>query len=303
MQKIFLAQSKLVMRVLPLVYQENIFLLKGGTAINFFYRDLPRLSVDIDLTYSDIESREVTLQKSNAALNRIINDLKNKLNLRVVIQKDIRKEFITKIEAQSKDAQIKIEPNFVFRGYLFPFQERRTTPKVEEFLESAAIMRILSFEDLYAGKLCALLNRQHPRDIFDIKLLLDNEGITKQLIDAFVVYLASDSRPMNELLNPHLKNISVDFNSDFFGMTDEHFTIDVLTQTRDMICSSIVNYLSENQRAFLVSLVELDPKWDLLNLDVDIENMPSIKFKLLNLKKMEEKKRLKYLNQLKTLLF
>lgn len=298
-----MAQSKLVMRVLPLVYQENIFLLKGGTAINFFYRDLPRLSVDIDLTYSDIESREVTLQKSNAALNRIINDLKNKLNLRVVIQNDIRKEFITKIEAQSKDAQIKIEPNFVFRGYLFPFQERRTTPKVEEFLESATIMRILAFEDLYAGKLCALLNRQHPRDIFDIKLLLDNEGITKQLIDAFVVYLASDSRPMNELLNPHLKNISVDFNSDFFGMTDEHFTIDVLTQTRDMICSSIVNYLSENQRAFLVSLVELDPKWDLLNLDVDIENMPSIKFKLLNLKKMEEKKRLKYLNQLKTLLF
>lgn len=303
MKKIFLAQSKLVMQVLPLIYQEEIFLLKGGTAINFFYRDLPRLSVDIDLTYSAIESREITLQKASAALNRIINNIKNNLNLHTVIQKDNKQEFITKIEVQSKDAQIKIEPNFVFRGHLFPFQEQRTTPKVEEILESSTTMRLLSFEDLYAGKLCALLNRQHPRDIFDIKLLLENEGITDQLINAFVVYLASDSRPMNELLNPHLKNLSVDFDSDFFGMTDERFTIDVLTQTRDKICNGIIDYLSENQRAFLVSLVELDPKWDLLNLAVDIKDFPSLKFKLLNLEKMENNKRLKYLNQLMTLLF
>ncbi|MGE3319485.1 MAG: nucleotidyl transferase AbiEii/AbiGii toxin family protein [Candidatus Berkiella sp.] len=264
MQKIFLAQSKLVMQVLPLIHQEEVFLLKGGTAINFFHRDLPRLSVDIDLTYSDVEPREITLQKSNAALNRIINNLKNKLNLHVVIQKDSKQEFISKIEVQSKDAQIKIEPNFVFRGYLFPFQERRTTPKVEELLESATTMRILSFEELYAGKLCALLNRQHPRDIFDIKLLLENEGITEQLIDAFVVYLASDSRPITELLNPHIKALSVDFNSDFFGMTDERFTIDVLTQARDKICNGIIDYLSENQRAFLVSLVELEPNGNFL---------------------------------------
>lgn len=303
MQKIFLAQSKLVMQVLPLVYQEDVFLLKGGTAINFFYRNLPRLSVDIDLTYSVIEPREITLQKANAALNKIVSNLKNNLNLHTVIKKDNKQEFITKIEVQSKDAQIKIEPNFVFRGYLFPSQERRTTPKVEELLESATTMRILAFEDLYAGKLCALLNRQHPRDIFDIKLLLDNEGITDQLIEAFVVYLASDSRPMNELLNPHLKNLDVDFNSDFFGMTDVSFTIDVLTQTRDKICNGIIDYLSENQRMFLVSLVELEPKWDLLKLAADIKNMPSIRFKLLNLEKMEDKKRLKYLNQLKTLLF
>lgn len=255
------------------------------------------------MTYSVVEPREITLQKSNEALSRIINNLKNILNLHVVIQKDIKREFITKIEVQSKDAQIKIEPNFVFRGCLFPFQERRTASKVEELLESSTTMRILAFEDLYAGKLCALLNRQHPRDIFDIKLLLENEGITEQLIDAFVVYLASDSRPMNELLNPHLKNLSVDFNSDFFGMTDERFTIDVLTQTRDKICSSIISYLSENQREFLVSLVDLDPKWDLLNSTVDVKNMPSIRFKLLNLEKMENNKRLKYLNQLITSLF
>lgn len=58
MNKHFLDQSKLVMDVIPFISEEKVFALKGGTAINFFIRDFPRLSVDIDLTYSKVESRE-----------------------------------------------------------------------------------------------------------------------------------------------------------------------------------------------------------------------------------------------------
>ena len=72
MNKTFLAQSKLVMDVLPFIAEEKVFALKGGTAINFFVRDLPRLSVDIDLAYCEIESRAITLEKSNRALSGII---------------------------------------------------------------------------------------------------------------------------------------------------------------------------------------------------------------------------------------
>ena len=301
MKSNFLEQSKLVMQVLPLIEQEKIFLLKGGTAINFFYRDLPRLSVDIDLTYSFVESREETLNKANRALTKIIANLNSRLNLHTVVQKDNKQEFITKIEVQGKGSQIKIEPNFVFRGCLFPPKMLRTTPRVEEILGSFTSMGTLSFEDLYAGKLCALLNRQHPRDIFDVKLLLDNEGITENLIEAFVIYLSCDSRPINELLKPNLKNIQSAFDSDFYGMTDYHYPIEDLIKVQEHLCQNIISYLTSYQKEFLISLVELAPKWEIIKFSENIKDLPSIKFKLINLDRMGSKSRLIYLDKIKKL--
>src|SRR5689334_7396365 len=135
MNKNFLAQSRLVMDVLPFIAEEKIFALKGGTAINFFIRDLPRLSVDIDLTYCPIESRDVTLKKSNEAFDRIIDKLKSRLGVHIVLQRDKKGEFIAKIDVQSKHAQIKIEPNFVFRGTIHPIHEIEAQPRVTEILE------------------------------------------------------------------------------------------------------------------------------------------------------------------------
>lgn len=285
MNKIFLAQSKLVMDVLPFIAEEKIFALKGGTAINFFIRNFPRLSVDIDLTYCPIESRELTLKKSNEALIRIINKLKNQLGVHIVLQKDQKGDFITKIDVQSKFAQIKIEPNFIFRGTLYPTIE----------------MQVLSLEDLYAGKLCAALNRQHPRDLFDMKLLLDNEGFSDKTRKAFVVYLASDSRPINELLNPNLQDFSLSYASEFNGMTNIEVDIKELIKIRDHLCKNIVNMLSDDEKEFLLSLIRLEPNWGLLSLPIDIKELPGIKFKLINIEKMDSKKRNKYLEQLEAL--
>ena len=71
MRSPFLEQSALMLRALPYVAEEDCFALKGGTAINFFVRDMPRLSVDIDLTYLPIEPRDETLTKIGQALDRI----------------------------------------------------------------------------------------------------------------------------------------------------------------------------------------------------------------------------------------
>ena len=65
------AQVALLVKILPLVAAEKIFALKGGTAINLFYRDLPRLSVDIDLTYLPIKERAKSLVEIDQALDRI----------------------------------------------------------------------------------------------------------------------------------------------------------------------------------------------------------------------------------------
>lgn len=65
---IYRKQVQLLVRVLPLVDTEKCFALKGGTAINLFYRILPRLSVDIDLLYIPMDDRETALINIKAAL-------------------------------------------------------------------------------------------------------------------------------------------------------------------------------------------------------------------------------------------
>ena len=82
----YVKQVRLLVNVLPYIAKEGCFALKGGTAINLFVRDLPRLSVDIDLAYLGFEGRETAFKNINAALQRIVNDL-NKVHLRAVLQK------------------------------------------------------------------------------------------------------------------------------------------------------------------------------------------------------------------------
>ena len=72
----YVAQVQLMLRILLLIKKEGSFALKGGTAINLFYRDLPRLSVDIDLTYVPIQSREESLSGINAAMDRIMKSVR-----------------------------------------------------------------------------------------------------------------------------------------------------------------------------------------------------------------------------------
>src|SRR3546814_1358815 len=68
-------------------------------------------------------------------------------------------------------------------------------------------MQVVALPDLYAGKIAAALDRQHPRDLFDILHLYENEGITDDLFRAFLVYLVSHNRPAHELLAPHLLDL------------------------------------------------------------------------------------------------
>lgn len=69
----FFKQAELLLRILPIIYTENNFAVKGGTAINCFVREVPRLSVDIDLAYLPINSREEALNDIENSLGRIEN--------------------------------------------------------------------------------------------------------------------------------------------------------------------------------------------------------------------------------------
>jgi len=188
------------------------------------------------------------------------------------------------------EATIKVEPNLVLRGTIYPPVQATLCHKAEEMFELSVSARLLSLADLYGGKICAALDRQHPRDFFDIRLLLENEGLTDEIRRAFVVYLASHDRPMNELLKPKLKDMKPAFEKEFKGMTLEPVDLKQLVETRDKLLHLIHKGLTLSEKKFLLSLKDGEPDWNLLGL-LGIERLPGLLWKLQNIRQMNDKKR------------
>lgn len=74
---VFFRQAELLLRTLPLLHEETDFAAKGGTAINFFVRNMPRLSVDIDLTFIPITDRVTAHDRISATLLRLSKRLRS----------------------------------------------------------------------------------------------------------------------------------------------------------------------------------------------------------------------------------
>ncbi|MBL8232088.1 MAG: nucleotidyl transferase AbiEii/AbiGii toxin family protein [Bryobacterales bacterium] len=215
--EIYQRQVRLLIRALPYIAQESCFALKGGTAINLFVRDMPRLSVDIDLTYLPVASRERSLTAIDAAMRRISDRIRKALPKSKIASTATPEGAVVRLLIQEGEAQVKIEVTPVLRGCVYQPQMRRVSPTVEDAYGFAE-MRIVSFADLYGGKLVAALDRQHPRDFFDVRDLLANEGIDDSLRRAFIVYLLSHNRPMWEILEPVRKPIREEFLRGFEGV-------------------------------------------------------------------------------------
>ena len=288
--ELFEMQVALLVRVLPYVATENCFALKGGTAINLFIRDLPRLSVDIDLVYLPIEDRETSLVGIRSALSRITQKIRRAIPDSVVI--DSANADGTLVLVRQRNAQIKIEVTPVLRGTVHPVEVRTVRPIVEEQFGFVEI-QVVSFADLYAGKLVAAIDRQHPRDLFDVQYLLANEGIDKALHQTFLAYILSHNRPAHELLQPHLKDIRQAFDREFVGMTVDETSLDTLLSTREQLVAEIRSRLDENSKLFLMSFHMLRPDWDLIN-SPTIRNLPAIRWKLMNLERLHTENPEKY---------
>jgi predicted nucleotidyltransferase component of viral defense system len=228
--EIYKKQVALLNRVFPFVTEEACFALKGGTAINLFVRDLPRLSVDIDLTYLPVAPRPQSLADINAAMKRISARIKASIP-NAQITEAVTENTVVKLMVRSQGAQIKIEVTPVLRGCVFEPSLTSVQPTVEEEFGFAEA-RVVSFADLYAGKIVAALDRQHPRDFFDVRDLLANKGSTDDLRQAFIVYLLSHNRPMSEVLAPNLKDIESAYKHGFEGMPREPASLAELIAAR-----------------------------------------------------------------------
>lgn len=278
----YIEQVSLLVRTLPFVADEKCFALKGGTAINLFVRDMPRLSVDIDLTYLPIEPREDTLSKIDAALRRIAATVRDS-NPDTEIDIEDKKSIIN-FNVRQGTSIVKVEVSPVTRGCLFPPELKHVRPAVEEKFGYAELP-VVSFADLYAGKLCAALDRQHPRDLYDVMLLLDNEGLSRRLVQALMIYIACNKQPMNEIIAPNWLDIDKAYTNHFVGMTREAVPLETLKNTRERLLDEIARYIEPQDIEFLLSLKRKAPNWDLLGIP-DVSKLPAIQWKLHNIGKM-----------------
>jgi predicted nucleotidyltransferase component of viral defense system len=295
MNQVYLDSARLMTRVAPLVLVDDTFALKGGTAINLFVRDMPRLSVDLDLVFPDHTlPRDQALRRINAAIRKSVARLKKQgFQTHALAAADARE---TKLLVRRDRIEIKIEVNFVMRGTVHPVRVASLKPGARETLQADLEIPVVSLEDMYGGKLVAAMDRQHPRDLFDVLQLLEHEGITAGIRRAFVVYLASHNRPVHEVLFPSLRDIRNEYENNFKGMTEEPVALEALLAARDRMARELQRGLSAAERLFLTSLVAAEPEWSLLGVQ-HLQQLPGLRWKLENLKQLRQTNARKFTEQ------
>lgn len=288
MDKAYADTVRLLLQVAPDVFANEIFAMKGGTAINLFVRDMPRLSVDIDVVYTPWQiPRDEALAAIARELDAIAARLsKLGLSIRKVTTKDLGD---TKLVIENAESQVKVEVNIVFRGTVLPPERWALTPRTAEMFSTELELPVLAAAELYGSKLVAAMDRQHPRDLFDVWQLFESDGLSDAAVECFVTYLAGHNRPTHEVLFGNEKNIADEYQNNFVGMTAESIGLDVLLATRARLFAELPRRLTDNQRQFLIGLTRAQPDWSLLRCPHAAE-LPALRWKLANLKTFQKRR-------------
>ena len=271
-------QVALLISVIPEIALEPRFALHGGTAINLFDRDMPRLSVDIDLTYIPIEDRETSFTNISVALTNIKSSIEKRLQgSRVEHKVELHKLLVS-----YNDAMIKIEVSQIVRGTLGAVTEKILCKKAQEKFDTFCSINVVPKGQLYGGKVCAAMDRQHPRDIFDVKQLLQREGFTQEIKEGFLFRLLSSDRSIQDVLFPNLQDQRLAMTNQFAGMSEEQFTYEEYEFVRETMVKTVQASITEADKLFILGFKDVIPNWAIYS----FEKYPSIKWKLQNLEKI-----------------
>ena len=276
----------------PHVFRSARFALKGGTALNLFIRDMPRLSVDIDVVYTDHRPGR------DEAMKEISDELA--ANMKHLDGAGIRSEFLrtkagdeVKILVERGTTQVKVEVNLVFRGTVLPVQRRHLAETARDLFTTDLSLPVLAESELYGSKLVAALDRQHPRDFFDVHGLFQSTGLTPEVVECFVCYLAGHNRPIHEVLFSRDLDLTIPYESEFLGMTRNEVALEDLLGAREQLRAELPGALSESQRLFLIGLAEGEPDWHLMACP-HLAEMPALRWKLENLSRLKRVNREKF---------
>ncbi len=278
MNNLYKEQVSLLLRILPVIYREEDFAVHGGTAINLFIKDLPRYSVDVDITYIPLGQRDESLAEIDKKLAAISQQLQRAvpgINIRPVPNK---------LLCTLGRSTVKIEVNGIKRGIIGPTIEVPLCDKAQEEFGMYCKARIVPMEQLYGGKIAAALSRQHPRDLFDFNYMETDK--MNNLKRGFLFALLGSDKPFIESLYPNPINQQEALENQFRGMTDIPFTYENYETAREQLIAFVNSMLSEEDKAFLVSFEEGDPQWE-KSAYSDFRDFPSVQWKLLNINKLK----------------
>lgn len=295
MDKRYVELVRLLIEATPPVFEGKQFALKGGTAINLFVTDMPRLSVDLDLVFVDRHAgRDEALRSIAEALAGTRAALaKRGIDSEVVASKSGEE---SKLFIRRDRNLVKVEVNHVFRGAVLPVETREMVPSARQLFATGLTVATLAASELYGSKLVAAMDRQHPRDLFDVYGLYSRGGLTPEIVDCFVCYLAGHNRPVHEVLFSRPLDIAAAFQNEFEGMARDPVALDELLAARERLQSELPAALSPEHRQFLVSLVGLDPDWKAAPCP-HLSELPAIRWKLENLKKLKRNNPRKFAEQ------
>ena len=293
MKDTYKRQVSLLLDILPEIAKEDVFALHGGTAINLFCLNMPRLSVDIDLTYIPAsDNRDTDLQNIRLALERIKERLRKQIP-NISFTDPARAEEELKLICTTPEAMVKIEVNQINRGVITDTELAILCDKAQDTFDKFCEVRMVSRKQLWGGKIIAALDRQHPRDLFDIRNLINEIGYSTDIKEGLIFFLLCSKRPIQELLNPHLVDQSAVFESQFNGMTDNTFGYDEYEATREQLIKTISESLTHDDKEFLLAFSKGEPDWT----KVDYSKYPAVRWKLLNINKLKTGNPLKYIEQ------
>lgn len=286
MNQFYLDTARTLVQAAPHIFFDDTFALKGGTAINLFFRDMPRLSVDLDLVLVD---HTLPWKDARKCIDGALAESRKRLEAAgfKVAPGDKRGDD-AKLQLSRDKILVKVEANYVMRGTVNPPAMRSLTDAASDKLQGEIEIPVVSLEDVYGGKLAAALDRQHPRDLFDVMQLFEHEGLTPGIRRAFVVYLASHKRPFHEVLFPTLRDIRMEYAQNFDGMTLEPVPLEALLAARERLLKEIQSGLDRDEREFLLSLAAGEPQWERLG-TAHLARLPGVMWKLENLRNLRAK--------------
>jgi len=277
---------RLLLAIAPVVFASGRFAMKGGTALNLFVQEMPRLSVDIDLVFVDHRAdRKAALQAIAQEQAAVQSELAGR-GYRVHLPANAEGDDV-KLVVSNDNVQVKVEVNFVFRGTVLPAETRSLVASAQELFTTDLAVPVLATAELYGSKLVAAMDRQHPRDIFDVMHMLDHFGWQTPFVDCFVAYLAGHNRPVHEVLFARAKPLEPAFTNEFAGMTRDVIGLDTLVRVQGRLLEELPRQLIPAHREFLLTLVQGSPDWGQMPMR-HLHELPAIKWKLMNLVKLRK---------------
>ncbi len=292
MEKFYVDTVRLMLEVAPEVFASGRVAMKGGTALNFFVQDMPRLSVDIDVVFVPHQTPRDT------ALAEIANEL-SALQTRIN-RRGIRAELAssktgdeTKLFVRRDRIEVKIEINHVFRGTLLPVETRSLTKTASDLFTTALAVPTLAVAELYGSKLVAAMDRQHPRDLFDVHGMFQRFGLTPEIVECFVGYIAGHNRPVHEVLGSRDIDLARPFDNEFAGMERLPVSLRALEEARIRLRRELAVALTADHKRFLIGLVAGQPPWEAMQCR-HLAELPAIQWKLQNLARLKRTNAVKF---------